>query len=161
MQEVASPQLSQNVGMVIEEKKPQPIQSQTLSQVSQSAGTNDEKLFHQLISDVYHISNESKAQSSQDRYSSQNPKLFLYEFCKDGNLFKVEDLDIILFTRLSKQAHENKFIYLYEAYLRIESHIIAKKKNFADKIAEMKNITARYFVTCFRCPDTFELPNDY
>lgn len=23
----------------------------------------------------------------------------------------------------------------------------------------MKNITARYFVTCFSCPDTFELPN--
>lgn len=24
----------------------------------------------------------------------------------------------------------------------------------------MKSITARYFVTCFSCPDTFELNND-
>jgi len=24
----------------------------------------------------------------------------------------------------------------------------------------MKNITARYFVTCFSCPDTFDIQND-
>lgn len=115
-------------------------------------------MIHTLISDVYHITNESKG--GADKYSN-NPKTFLYEFCKEGTQFKVEDLDIILLNRLSKQAHENKFKYLFESYERIDAHIVSKKKSFAEKIAEMKNITARYFVTCFRCPDTFDLANDY
>jgi len=30
----------------------------------------------------------------------------------------------------------------------------------AEQIKEMKNITARYFVTCLTAPDTFDLYND-
>jgi len=37
---------------------------------------------------------------------------------------------------------------------------VAKRKNNADKIQEMKTITARYFVTCLTSPDMFELTND-
>jgi hypothetical protein len=37
---------------------------------------------------------------------------------------------------------------------------VAKRKQSADTIKEMKNITARYFVTCYSSPDTFDLPND-
>jgi hypothetical protein len=58
-----------------------------------------------------------------------------------------------------KKPDENKFIYLYEAYDRLENHIWAKRKGNEDKITEIKNITARYFVTCLSCPDTFDLPN--
>jgi hypothetical protein len=46
-----------------------------------------DKMMHQLIGDVYHITNESaQANQSQNRYSSsaQNPKTFLYEFSDEG-----------------------------------------------------------------------------
>ena len=88
------------------------------------------------------------------------PKTFLYEFSQDGMMFKVDDLDIILCNRLMKQKDENKFVYLYEAYEKLENHLWAKRKQNEATIAEMKNITARYFVTCLSCPDTFDLPNE-
>lgn len=37
---------------------------------------------------------------------------------------------------------------------------MAKRKSMAEKIKEMKDITARYFVTCLIAPDTFDLNND-
>jgi len=75
-------------------------------------------------------------------------------------MFTMDDLDIILCNRLMKHRDENKFIYLYEAYERLNTHIWAKRKGNEEKIKEMKSITARYFVTCLSCPDTFDLPND-
>jgi hypothetical protein len=63
--------------------------------------------------------------------------------------------------RLTRQKDENKFLYLYEAYQRLENHIWAKRKQNEKVVDDMKSITARYFVTCLSCPDAFELPNDY
>ena len=85
----------------------------------------------------------------------------MYEFCKEGRLFTVDDLDVILYTRLSKQKDENKFKYLFTAYEDIDVHIVAKRKNSAEIVKEIKSITARYFVTCFSLPDTFDLNNAY
>ena len=62
--------------------------------------------------------------------------------------------------RLGKQRNENKFSYLFEAYERIDNHVVTKRKADPEKIQEMKNITARYFVTCLTCPDMFELTNE-
>ena len=82
----------------------------------------------------------------------------MYEF--SGQYFAFDDLDILLCNRLAKSRDENKFEYLYLSYERLEQHIVAKRKNMADLIKEMKNITARYFVTCLTAPDTFDLYND-
>lgn len=37
---------------------------------------------------------------------------------------------------------------------------MAKRKSMPEKIKEMQDITARYFVTCLIAPDTFDLNND-
>lgn len=125
----------------------------------------EEKYLHQLISDVFNITNElSKANAVANRYgpsASMTPNVFLFEFSEDGKLFKVEDLDLIICNRLMKIKDENKFSYLYEAYTRLENHLWAKRKQNESTVADMKNIIARYFVTCLSCPDAFELPNDY
>ena len=116
-----------------------------------------------MIGDVYNITNEGGlANQAVNRYAAQTvaPKTFMYEFSKTGTLFTLDDLDIILCNRLMKQKDENKFIYLFEAYERLENHIWAKRKGNDAKITEMKNITARYFVTCLSCPDTFDLSNE-
>jgi hypothetical protein len=42
----------------------------------------------------------------------------------------------------------------------LENHIVAKRKQSAELLTEMRSITARYFVTCLSCPDTFDLVND-
>jgi len=84
----------------------------------------EEKLIHTWISDVYLITNESGGPQK----SGQQPKTFLYEFCQDGKMFALDDLDIILCNRLGKQRDENKFDYLFKAYERIDSHIVAKMK---------------------------------
>lgn len=118
------------------------------------------KLIHTWISDVFLITNESRGAQKPNQSSSQPQKTFLYEFCEDGKLFTFEDLDIILCNRLGKQRDENKFDYLFRSYERLEQHIVAKRKNMAEKIKEMKEITARYFVTCLIAPDTFDLNND-
>ena len=57
---------------------------------------------HTFLSDVLQITNES----------SDKKKTFLYEYCGDDRLFKMEELDDILMSRLSKNKDENKFIYL-------------------------------------------------
>jgi hypothetical protein len=75
-------------------------------------------------------------------------------------MFTMNDLDIILCNRLMKHKDENKFIYLYEAYERLNNHIWAKRESNQEKVKEMKSITARYFVTCLSCPDTFDLINN-
>lgn len=125
----------------------------------------EEKYMHQLISDVFHITNESSmANTAVNRYgptsATMMPKVFLYEFSEDGKSFKVEDLDLIICNRLMKNKDENKFTYLYEAYTRLENHLWAKRKQNEATVVDMKNIIARYFVTCLSCPDAFELPND-
>lgn len=51
-------------------------------------------------------------------------------------------------------------MYLFESYERLEKHLLTKKKNFADKVTELKTIIARYFVTCLSCPDSFDLKNE-
>ena len=80
---------------------------------------------------MFNITNESKhANANIDRYApkQQAPKTFLYEFSQDGMTFKVDDLDIILCNRLMKNKEENKFIYLFEAYQKLENHLWAKRK---------------------------------
>ena len=62
--------------------------------------------------------------------------------------------------RLSKIKDENKFVFLYKAYESIDSHLLVKMKIMDDQVKEMKNIIARYFVTCLTSPDTFDLIND-
>lgn len=56
-----------------------------------------------------------------------------------------------------KHKDENKFIYLYESYNKIDNHVWAKRKSSEAQVQEMKSITARYFVTCLSCPDTFDI----
>lgn len=112
---------------------------------------------HTLISDVYHITNESGAPVKK---YGETPKTFIYEFCEDGKKFTVDDLDIILCIRLAKNRDENKFEFLFNCYERLGKHIIAKRKQSAETIQEMKHITARYFATCFSCPDTFDIQNE-
>lgn len=79
-------------------------QKKTQSQTAPAASPQtEEKLIHSMISDVFRITNESTTKSKTPSYSQkEQPKTFLYEFCKDGKLFTVEDLDTILYTRLSK-----------------------------------------------------------
>lgn len=55
---------------------------------------------------------------------------------------------------------ENKFMYLYESYLKISEHLVARRKNMVDRVKELQNITARYFVSCLISPDTFGIEND-
>jgi hypothetical protein len=120
---------------------------------------NEAKLIHQWISDVFMITNESRG--PQKNISAQDQqKTFLYEFSDGDKKFAFDDLDIILCNRLAKMRDENKFDYLFRCYERLEAHIVAKRKHMADMIKEMKDITARYFVTCLTCPDTFDLNND-
>ena len=109
-----------------------------------------------MISDVYLITNEpGKIASSQS--SAAQEKVYLHGL---NQLFTYDDLDILIVGRLGKQRDENKFSYLYQAYERISSHLGAKRKNKAQQVADMKTITARYFVTCLTSPDTFDLTNE-
>ena len=44
-----------------------------------------EKMIHTLISDVFHITNDSsKIQYTASPISTTPPKTFLYEFCSEG-----------------------------------------------------------------------------
>ena len=131
--------------------------SQTMADMSsQQPGTPDERLTHQMISDVYLITNEpGKIASSQS--SAAQEKVYLHGL---NQLFTYDDLDILIVGRLGKQRDENKFSYLYQAYERISGHLGAKRKNKAQQVADMKTITARYFVTCLTSPDTFDLTNE-
>lgn len=126
---------------------------------------NEEKMTHQVISDVFHITNESTAANAHKANpygvsSNQLPKTFMYEFSQEGQMFGMADLDIILCNRLMKNKDENKFAYLYQAYEKLENHLWAKRKGNEETVKEIKSITARYFVTCLSCPDTFELNNE-
>ena len=74
-------------------------------------------------------------------------------------------IDLIICTRLAKDVKskgkdENKFNYLYHAYLKIADHLVARRKTMADQIKDLQNITARYFVSCLTSPDTFGIEND-
>jgi hypothetical protein len=98
------------------------------------------------------ISNEPGQKSTKGE-----SKVYLHGL---SQTFTFDDLDIIILSRLGKQRDENKFNYLYESYQRIGEHLVARRKNKATEVLEMKTITARYFVTCLTAPDTFELNND-
>jgi len=64
---------------------------------------------HKLISDCYNITNDIKdIQNSRDAGDGK-AKVFLYDFCKEGTLFTLEDIDCILCNRLTKHKDENKF----------------------------------------------------
>ena len=116
---------------------------------------------HNLIGDVFMITtNPADASSQASRFSSTPQKTLLYDFAESGRNFSVEDLDIIICNRLTKQVSENKFTYLYESFERLENHVFAKIQSGSEKIKEMKSIIARYFVLCLGCPEMFELPND-
>ena len=83
---------------------------------------------------MYHITNDPSKisynkSSGTISSSSEAPKTFLYEFCKEGLLFKIDDLDTIICNRLMKQKDENKFVYLYETYGRLVRHLFAKRKD--------------------------------
>ena len=73
---------------------------------------------HSYLSDVFMITNDS----------SDKKKVFLYEFCGEGKLFRSEDCDEIIVSRLQKQKDENKFIYLISCYRKLETHLYAKEK---------------------------------
>lgn len=75
-------------------------------------------------------------------------------------MFKVDDLDLILLNRLMKNKEENKFMYLFDAYTKLENHLWAKRKGNEEVVNELKNITAHYFVSLLSCPDTFEIQNN-
>ena len=74
---------------------------------------------HKFLSEVFLITNDN---------STKTNSIFLYEFCGEGKLFRMEDLDDILMSRLSKNKDENKFIYLYQSFKRLESHLYVKEK---------------------------------
>lgn len=82
---------------------------------------------HSLIGDVFMITtNPADASSQASRYSTAPQKTLLYDFAESGRNFSVEDLDIIICNRLTKQVSENKFTYLYESFERLENHVLAK-----------------------------------
>ena len=80
-------------------------------------------------------------------------------------MFSLEQIDLILMQRLAKDVKrdgkdENKFMYLYESYVKIAEHLVARRKSMAEKVKDLQNITARYFVSCLVSPDTFNIEND-
>lgn len=100
-----------------------------------------EQRVHNFLSDIFQITNDN---------SSANPtnknKTFLYEYCGADRLFKMEDLDDILMSRLSKNKDENKFIYLYTCYCKLDNHLYVKEKIIENSL-EIKDSIASYFNT--------------
>ncbi len=86
-----------------------------------NTGITKEQRVHKFICDVFSVSNDSKDSQAKNR-------TFLYEYCSEGRLFKFEDLDDILMSRLQKNKAENKFVYLIESYRNIEKHLYVKEK---------------------------------
>ena len=72
---------------------------------------------HKFLSDIFQIST-----NRNDRQ-----KVYLDDLELDSQI-SLEDLDIVLISRLNLHEEENKFIYLYNAYLRIDNHLYAKEK---------------------------------
>jgi len=70
--------------------------------------TKEQKV-HQFISEVFLISNEA----------GKKDTTFLYEYCGEGRMFTLEELDDILMSRLSKNTDENKFLYLFQSFNRV------------------------------------------
>lgn len=86
-------------------------------------------------------------------------KTFLYEYAGSDKLFRMEDIDDILESRLQKGKDENKFIYLIQSFKRVESHLYVKEK-IIENADELKEKIVTYFNTCLNVPETFNLPND-
>ena len=60
--------------------------------------------------------------------NSDKKKTFLYEYCGEGKLFSLGDIDDIFISRLQKNKDENKFSYLVDVYRRVEQHLYVKSK---------------------------------
>lgn len=58
---------------------------------------------HNLLSDVFKISTNT----------SDSSKKFMYEYSSEGQMFSVDDLDLILINRLKLDPDENKFSFLF------------------------------------------------
>ena len=115
---------------------------------------NTDQMMHQLISDSLNITNNIK-EIQNDRDKKSKAKIFLYDFCKDGYLFKMEEIDDILCKRLNKAKDENKFEYLFETYERVDKHLFAKRKDFAESIKVIKENIGKYFVSVLTYPSVY------
>ena len=63
-------------------------------------------------------------------------------------MFREEDTDEIIVSRLQKVKDENKFIYLINCYRRVESHLYAKEKIITvDFVNQLKEQIVTYFNT--------------
>jgi hypothetical protein len=70
----------------------------------------------------------------------------------------LEDIDEIIMSRLQKNKDENKFLYLFQSFKRIESHLYVKEK-IIENALDLKETVSSYFLTCLQCPESFNLPN--
>lgn len=59
----------------------------------------------------------------------------------------MDDLDDLIMSRLSKDKDENKFIYLYKTFRRIENHLYFKEK-IIDNAKDIMETISSYFITC-------------
>ena len=109
--------------------------------------TKEQKV-HQFLSDVFLISNEA----------GKKDMTFLYEYCGEGKMFTLEDLDDVLMSRLSKNIDENKFLFLFQSFNRVQKHLYVKGK-IIEKPQDILETITSYFMTCLQCPETFNLPN--
>eukprot|EP00347_Sterkiella_histriomuscorum_P007831 403347399 len=140
----------------VEEQKPQ---NQSETQIKpqpqpQKQVITKESRVHQFISDVFQITNDNSSATNKN-------KTFLYEFCGEGRLFSLDNLDDILMSRLQKQKDENKFVYLYQTYRKIENHLYVKEKIIEPaQVSDVKEQIVSFFNTCLILPETFNLKNE-
>ena len=73
---------------------------------------------HQYLSEVFMITTNS----------DHKAKTFLYEYSSydTEKLFTLEDIDLILISRLKLNNDENKFVFLYQSYERAINHLYVK-----------------------------------
>lgn len=73
---------------------------------------------HSFLSDTFQITGDN----------SDKKKTFLYEYCGDDKQFTFNVIDEIIMARLQKNKDENKFVYLIQAYRRVDSHLYVTQK---------------------------------
>lgn len=107
------------------------------------------------------ITNDS---ASNANLPLEKRKTFLYEYMSDGRLFKIDEVDMIIIDRLSKNKDENKLIYLFQSFKRVEQHLYSKSATAGvvdqKQIAEIKEQIVNFFCSCFLSPESFEISND-
>ncbi|CDW72140.1 u box domain-containing protein [Stylonychia lemnae] len=141
----------------MEEQKPL-VEQQKNTQTQQQqpkVGITKEQRIHNFISDIFQITNENSITNSNNKN-----KTFLYEYCGEGRQFKMQDLDDIIMSRLQQNKNENKFVYLFNCYRKIDSHLYVKEK-IIENATEIKESIVSYFNTCLQLPETFNLTNNY